>query len=180
MSRLEVQVQVLAEQLHVLEGQLRKQKGQQASGQNTSRVSSDQGTVTTEAASVVELESENDSEFTGCEVVINPFFEGQKNPLFCDSGSEDARAYGPPFSNTFPACNGSWQNQAHVNSVIALQQLVAESDAEIARLSAQLGGNSMLPVQGYYSGERMAQTGVMHGNPVFDTYNPYQQGVLVA
>jgi len=168
LSRLEVQVQVLSEQLQVLEDQLRRQKKQQNTVQRVTSpaASSDDATVIIGSGSAGDLDSE-DPDMAGYEVVVNPFFEGRKNPMYYDSGSDDVPICDPPYYDFVQGLHSFWPNQTHMNSVVALQQLVAESDAEIARLSAELdvGRND---------------NGAMRGNPVFDTYNPYKHGVLVA
>lgn len=168
LSRLEVQVQVLSEQLQVLEDQLRQQKRQQNTVQRTASptASSDDATVIIDSASIGDLESD-DPEMAGYEVVVNPFFEGHKSPMYYDSASDDVPICDPPYYDYVQGMHSFWPNQTHINSVVALQQLVAESDAEIARLSAELDVGTN-------------ENGAMRGNPVFDAYNPYQQGVLVA
>lgn len=179
LSRLEVQVQVLSEQLEGLEDKFHGSSGQANAGhkRDSSIESSEANTVIINAGSA-DLDSE-DTDIAGYEVVVNPFFEGHKSPMYCAISIDETPVYDLPFYGCLSAQDSCWAQQGPVNSVVTLQQLIAESDAEIARLSAELEGSAQNQFQGFCPGMSTNQNRNMRGNPVFDSYSPYGPCVVV-
>ncbi|CAD7699453.1 unnamed protein product [Ostreobium quekettii] len=127
-----------------------------------------------ELASVVEKGSDA-SDISGTyEIVLNPFFEDGDNPLF--GAGDDVPGCPPPFFDGCWRQSSFWPVEAQYDSIAVMQQLVAESDAEIARLTAEIGGGGYY-TPAYYPVQAAGVNGYMRRNPVFDGRSPHQ-GVL--
>eukprot|EP00803_Ostreobium_quekettii_P005275 evm.model.scf_37.1 EVM.evm.TU.scf_37.1 scf_37:1957-5610(-) len=129
-----------------------------------------------DAASVVERGSDASDVSGTYEIVLNPFFDDGDNPIFEDD-VDDARM--PPLFDGCWRQERFWPTGGQFDSIAALQALVAESDAEIARLTAEIGGGVGYYAPVYYAAEPVGVAGFMHRNPVFDGQGPYEQGVVV-